>query len=727
MKVSIENCYGIGKLDHEFDFAKTSIYLIYAQNGVFKTSFAKTLKTLIDRKEPKDEIFADRKSKTEVFLHKENEGNQKISQENALVLYSYVESFSSKESVSAFVASEKLKTEYERIISELEKQKKELIKNIKNDTGSSDCEKEILKIFSNKNFYEVLSEHLDEIKKTTQEYSFKYHDIFDDKGKVEEFLKSNQKLLDDYFNRHNELLEQSNLFKNTDKGTFGTYQVETLQKALKDGRFFGAEHQLFIANQSIKTNGELESLIQSELKKVLQDQKLRKTFDDIDSKLNKNEQIRGFKDAIDRDNGLLLKLKKYEDFRKEVIFSYLNRRIEDVQDLVSKYLKNKDRIREIVEEAKKEQEDWKEIITTFNARFFVPFRVEIANQEDLVLKGVKTAVFRFEFVDDDDGNQEVEEEKLKNLLSQGEKRALYILQIIFEIESRKKKKIETLLVFDDIADSFDYRNKYAIIEYLNDLKESSLFKMIVMTHNFDFYRTLASRLEIKEFARMVHKDKNKRNIEIKKGEYLNDFTKYLLQEKTKKAFVALIPFVRNIVEYRKCVDDNEVNRKDYDVLTKCLHIKYEDTQICNIQNYKILEIFKRVFGNYSNQEVPTELPVFKLIDDEANKIIKANKQDNIDLQNKIILSIATRLKAERFMLTKLSEDEDRDFGNNQTRELFEKFKLKMKKEEKELIHKVLILVSENIHINSFMYEPILDTSLEHLIKCYEDLENLSRE
>lgn len=74
----------------------------------------------------------------------------------------------------------------------------------------------------------------------------------------------------------------------------------------------------------------------------------------------------------------------------------------------------------------------------------------------------------------------------------GEKRALYILQILFEIEARKGQDI--ILIFDDISDSFDYKNKYAIIEYFYDIKAATNFKSIVMTYNFDFYKTLGSRL-----------------------------------------------------------------------------------------------------------------------------------------------------------------------------------------------------------------------------------------
>ena len=42
LKIDFENCFGIGKFNHEFDFKKSKTFLIYAPNGMMKTSFAKT-------------------------------------------------------------------------------------------------------------------------------------------------------------------------------------------------------------------------------------------------------------------------------------------------------------------------------------------------------------------------------------------------------------------------------------------------------------------------------------------------------------------------------------------------------------------------------------------------------------------------------------------------------------------------------------------------------------
>lgn len=89
------------------------------------------------------------------------------------------------------------------------------------------------------------------------------------------------------------------------------------------------------------------------------------------------------------------------------------------------------------------------------------------NQEDVILKSELPSI-KFVFQDFTD-NTQIEEKELIGVLSNGELRALYLLNIIFEVEARKQSEMETLFIIDDIADSFDYKNKYAIIEYIKDI------------------------------------------------------------------------------------------------------------------------------------------------------------------------------------------------------------------------------------------------------------------
>lgn len=571
-----------------------------------------------------------------------------------------------------------------------------------------------MQIFNSENtFYEILSNYFNEIAESKEKYDFEYHDIFDDKKVVKGFLDKNIKLLDEYINKYNELLSKSILFKNMDDGSFGTNQVDNLTEALKDDAFFKANHTIKIGEEIITSNKELKDLAQSEINRIINNKELLDKFTKIEKQI-KNIALRKFKDIIQRDNLLLLNLKDYEGFRKKVFISFLKEFENDIKLLVDNYKNQKEAISNIIAEAKKEQEKWKNIVDLFNSRFFVPFTVSISNQEEVILKE-EVAQFSFEFYDGD--KMEIDTEQLKQNLSMGEKKALYILQIIFEIEAKREKNQDVLLIFDDVADSFDYRNKYAIIEYINDIKESNNFKSIIMTHNFDFYRTLGSRLCIsRENIFMVSKNEE-REIKLERGEYLkaviNDLKKKS-ENSDIKAFISLIPFVRNLIEYTKGENDN-----DYIMLTNCLHIK-NDTN--TLQAICINNIIKSILNIQSNN---SQNLIKDMIYNEAQNILNDNNLNPIYIENKIVLSISIRLKAEEFMIKKLINNNIlNEIKNNQTRELFKAVKNNISYKEKIILQKVLMMTSENIHINSFMYEPILDTSVEHLKALHEEINKL---
>ena len=94
----------------------------------------------------------------------------------------------------------------------------------------------------------------------------------------------------------------------------------------------------------------------------------------------------------------------------------------------------------------------------------MPFELSVDNQDDVILRAEAPNI-KFTFRDRHEAKT-VNEDDLFAVLSNGELRALYLLNIIFDVEARKKNDIETLFIVDDIADSFDYKNKYAIVEYL---------------------------------------------------------------------------------------------------------------------------------------------------------------------------------------------------------------------------------------------------------------------
>ena len=55
--VKLANCYGIGSLDATFDFTKKEANIVYAPNGMMKTSFANTLQGLQQQRgEPRSHL-----------------------------------------------------------------------------------------------------------------------------------------------------------------------------------------------------------------------------------------------------------------------------------------------------------------------------------------------------------------------------------------------------------------------------------------------------------------------------------------------------------------------------------------------------------------------------------------------------------------------------------------------------------------------------------------------
>ena len=57
--------------------------------------------------------------------------------------------------------------------------------------------------------------------------------------------------------------------------------------------------------------------------------------------------------------------------------------------------------------------------------------------------------------------------------------------------------------------------------------------------------------------------------------------------------------------------------------------------------------------------------------------------------------------------------------NNQTRALFNGYRQFGDKESIKVLDKVNIMTPENIHLNSFMYEPILDMDIVELLNLYK--------
>jgi len=711
LDIKLQYCYGIKKLEKEFVFSNRT-FAIYAPNGSMKTSFAKTFKDLMKGEETKDLIFPERETVREI----KNENDVELLKEEVFVIEPYNEGyFSDKE--STLVVEKELKEQYEKIYVDLEKEKNSFVKKLKSESQSTDCEEEVLSTFSESEkdtLLDILERVFASIDGSHVKYSFKYNDVFDKKGNVKKFLDKHSKTLNEYIQQYDSLVSNSAFFKKS-SNTFGTYQANELLKSIEDNSFFEAGHSINLSDDSkIKSAEGLKELLEAEIKKIIDDEKLKKIFDTIDKAIGQNVELRAFKKVIESDNSLLVHLKDYELFKKNVWLGYLSQIKNDIKTLLDFYTAKKEELSKIIKQAGDTATEWESAADEFNGRFTgLPFKIKIKNKEDVILK---TNAPVSEFIFNDSEKKNVNREELLRVLSQGERRALYILNIIFEIRARKKANQKTLLIIDDIADSFDYKNKYAIVEYLKDISEDDNFFQIILTHNFDFFRTILGR-GVVSYGQCLISNKSTLEVNLEQASYvknpfINDWKNDLTNS---KKLIASIPFVRNIIEYTQG-DSGD----DYLLLTSILHLKQNSASI-TINDFKLI-FEKNIQNAVFPASIDTSKNLIEAIFESADDCLTATQGTN--LEHKIVMSIAIRLRAEQFMRSKITDQafvSGLDGTPNQAWVLFKKYEEEFNNEKVSIdtLKRVNLITPENIHINSFMYEPILDMGDDELRELYK--------
>lgn len=713
--VGLENCYGIKKLNFEFDLVvndrSKGVYAIYAPNGFMKTSFARTFSDIADASESKDLIFPERTTVRNVLSD-----GQEITAEEVMVIKPYDESYSSQQ-VSVLLVNETLKRQYETALKDIDKARSDLVKELKKLSGLSGRTESIESVLCEsfdkeaKGFLELLIE----LQSETEDYSgfsgFVYKYLFNDK--VMGLIKSGSfsQELNDYIQTYEELIDQSPVLSRK----FNHQNAEVVSKKLNDTGFFTASHTVNLSANGTKTeisnHEELNGFLKQEQDRVLNNPDLERKFQEFDKKLG-NADTKKFRDYLAEHKVLIPELTDYKKLQQKLWLSYLQKSKSIWDVCVEVYETNKSVIESIVDQAKKESTTWEKVVEQFNRRFDVPFTLSVINQDDVILQG-SSPVISFEFSDGVD-EKNVNRDTLLSVLSQGERRALYILNILFEIEVRKQGAQEQLIIIDDIADSFDYKNKYAIIEYLRDLAQVDRFKLIILSHNFDFYRTISGRLDVGR-PKKLFAIRGDFGIKLVKERYQKDVFSFWKQNLHQGQSYALasIAFARNVAEYSG-------KEADYLKLTSLLHIKPDSH---NLTFSDLNTIYKRVFDDFQHDlQDLTEKVLDKIISTAANIVQLAD--DHIELESKVILAIAIRLNSEKYMIDKINDYQRvNEITSNQTRELFDIFRNDFAGEVGaiEVLDRVNLMTPENIHLNSFMYEPILDMSSQHLYRLHDEI------
>jgi len=723
VRVQLANCYGIKKLDYEFDFSENRAYAVYAPNGSMKSSLAETFKNVAEGKPSADRIFPARTTVRTIT----DENGADLPRASVLVLPPYDEFFGHTEKTSTLLVNSTLRKEFEQLYADVERAKATFLKAMAAQSGSKkDIADEIALTFMRAATDEDFYRALDRIKNELAEQQdapladVPYDVIFDEKVLAAIATKDFKTAIQEYVKRRNELLAASAFFRS---GIFEYYNAGQVAKALADNGFFKDKHTITLRSNAvlneITSPKQLEDLVEKELLKLAEDPALLKTFGEIKKLFEKNATVREFHTYISNHESLLPHLSNMDLFKEKVWKSYFKANQPLYDDLMTKYSQARSRRKEIEEQARKEQTHWEAAIDLFNDRFFVPFRLEAKNKIEVCLGKDPMLDLGYTFNDATESAPVTRDALLKSL-SQGERKALYILNIIFEIEVRRQAGEETLFVVDDIADSFDYKNKYAIIQYLNDISEGPVFKQIILTHNVDFFRTVSGRFV--GYGNSLMATRSDAGITLAqfqhiKNPFINDWKGRFNTDARKR--IASISFMRNLIEYTQ-----GDNAPGFATLTSLLHWR-PDSQ--TITQGDLQTIYNTLFGYKSKAADPTSI-VVDAIWAEATDCLTTGAGAN--LENKIVLSIAARLAAERFMATKINDIPwlaEIATKKNQGFTLLKRFQgdFPTETEAIRILRSVALMTPENIHLNAFMYEPILDMSDDHLRALYRDVLSLT--
>ena len=698
-----------------FDFKKHPNYIIYASNGMMKTSFTKTFKCISNGKKPSDEVFS-RKTICEIMKDEKD-----ISKDDIFVINSYEDEYISPNSAKLMVHKE-LRIKYDNIINTISSFKEHLFNKIVETLGSDydvsslfvdvlECDElDILEVLNNWVKNGLLQENFVMIDFN----DIKYSDIFN--AGVEKFLSDLKNIdkIKEYSDRYDELMSKSPIFK---RGVFSHYNADNITDNLNENGFFDAFHTIHLngIEGNIEKYDDLKGVIQSEKNKIFSDEKLKKNFAKIDAELGKRALFQ-LKQFIEKHPELIPNLSDYSQFKRKVFIGLLKNSEQELMSLLNEYDKCQTLIFDIKEQSAAEKTQWDSVLEIFKARFSVPFTIEVPNQNDVALLG-NMPEFVFKYIDKDNEEEVAMQRKnLEKVLSQGEKRALYLLNIINDLEALKLSGEEKVVITDDIAESFDYKNKYAIIEYLQEMMQETNMRFIILTHNFDFYRTVSNRAKDYIFPQMVQRVPN--GIEIIKPKYVfkNPFElmRKGMESNEDSDIITSIPFVRNLIEYSSSLKNNT----NYNKLTSLLHLK-ENTK--NITLKDLEDIFNQELHlenalSFSNGR--KDKKVYDMIIDLARHYF-TDEKETMDLDGKIIVSMAIRLLAEEYIIDEVTEHNTKPIGSidsNQTGVLVKMYKDKFpgKTDVIKTLNKVLLMSSENIHINSFMFEPLIDISIKSL-------------
>lgn len=742
------NCYGLKDLNlPSIDFTTSNKAIIYAPNGVMKTSFSKVMDDISKGIAPMDRVFKNVITSYSVTHYTSQYEYSSTtpksipaSTDRIYVVNTFADKFDfTRETVSTILADEETRNEYNVLMAEMAGEIQQIQESLRVLTGVTKPKiKGTLTADFGLSDIADWPDVFDAIKSALEDYiprpmfdDILYSELINEKTLAVYLKPEFQSSLESYIESLNAFLEESTLLS---KG-FTDKSAEALGKALAGNNLFAAQHSILLRDGKTQVTSidEWNHIVDKELEVIYTKPELSSAFTKLKKLLTANAEVSRLRDIIIAHREIIPFLSDVNELKKILWLSSIMRLEKNFNEYYQRVSSYSVRIRALYEKAAEQSQRWQEVVEEFNRRFRVPFEVRINNKANFLLKD-EAPNLTFDYNRGEGAERQTEtldKDELMASLSTGEKRALYLLCILFDLERIRKQAIagtgKYLVVADDIADSFDYKNKYAIIEYLSDLSKTSGIDLLVLTHNFDFYRTVKSRLGICRNHCFVAQREPSGKVVVTKFKYQKDFFKNVViggiksgvitTDEKKKLLISSIPFYRNLFEYSG-------KEADYLKLTCFLHLKTTPIDTKSIRLQDLWDIIKEFVGNVAFSG--TDEPFLVTLKRIAGDIASAPATDEVSLDNKLVLSICIRILAEEFLQKVIIQELGVcvDSTSNQTREWFEQARPYMTAEEIAVLENVNLITPESIHINSFMFEPLIDISDWTLKELYQSVKNL---
>lgn len=709
-----EHIYGIKKLINANLIDKNTI--IYAPNGVMKTSFADGIKDISDGIKPKD-IFENPQIEAEFEIEDNGIVIKDSDDEFRLetIIYNATESneILTNENIASLVMSETLKKKYAKTL--------KLFNNIRTE------------------FNEIVSKEIFERKKMVEDDIFELGELYN-KNDILDILEAIQidKEYDKYYLNVEYIKlfnnKTDNVYKNEDfikkckiykryvnvkldeqvyNSGFTFDSLIEISKELNDTNYFNAGHKIHLSNMQEMGADELERYIKDTIEKVYQNDEVRTKFNDIERILNKNKNTREIIEIIKKDNRFIEEIENLEEYKKKVVECKLSLYKETIDKLQSDAINCKKELTLLEQDALQERGTWKNILDKYNNRFIEnKLEVSIENLKDAVL-GINTPVF----VKRVKGYQTEITDEVFNRFSSGERRAIMILNLMYEVELKKNKTF--CLILDDISDSFDYKNKHAIIECLKDFSNEDNIQLIVLTHNFDFYRSLRICMKDKLNSKLLaYSNSGEVTLFNAKQKHFENYSYYANWKNSKrdKDVIATLPFLRNIIQL-----ENNGQDEEYIKITNFLHYDY------NLENKKIEEI-DFILNKYKIKHDCNDSIYLDLLDKEAREIMRNASIDETKLEEKIVLALYIRIYTDKLMY----QEYERIYGKkyiddgeyNKSGNLFNEISNNINNNVKNILETSLTIAPPFIHVNSFMFEPLIDVGTAKMSQIANEIYNI---